>query len=76
MEYDVFPQLDLQSLSKDEPNAKQLRGMTSKIQEFNGMVWNAKKEKGISLNQSLDGIEIPSELEMFTATLTRMHSLE
>ncbi len=76
VEYDVFPQLDLQSLSKDEPNAKQLRGMTSKIQEFNGMVWNAKKEKGISLNQSLDGIEIPSELEMFTATLTRMHSLE
>ena len=76
VEYDVFPKLGLQSLSQDEPNAEQLRGLSSKIQEFNGMVWNTKKEKGISLNQPLDGIEIPAELEMFTTTLTRMHSLE
>ena len=76
VEYDIFPQLDLPSVSDIEPNATQLRGLTSKIQEFNGMVWNAKKEKGISLNQPLEGIEIPEELEMFTTTLNRMHSLE
>ena len=76
VEYDVFPKLDTKILADGKPNATELRGMTSTIQEFNGMVWNSKKEKGISLNQPLEDVKIPAELEIFTATLTRMHSLE
>ena len=64
---------------KDELNGEEggrLRGLTNSIKEFNSLVWNTKKENGVSLKDPIQGIEIPENLIEFSATLTRMHSLE
>ena len=65
------PRIDLKGES-----GERYRGLTNSIKEFNSLVWNSKKENGISLKDPISGIEIPQELENFTPTLTRMHSLE
>ena len=64
---------------KDELNGEEgdrLRGLTDSIKEFNSHIWNTKKENGISLKDPIQGIAIPENLIEFSATLTRMHSLE
>ena len=48
---------------------------TSHIIEFNSKVWNEKKEKDLSLKDSIK-IEIPKELEIFRKDLTAMHNLK
>jgi len=48
---------------------------TQAISEFNSKVWNAKKEKGLSLKDSIK-IEIPKELEIFKKDLVAMHHLD
>jgi hypothetical protein len=53
-----------------------LCGLSNTLQEFNGNVWGAKKEAGVSLNQPIAGIPVPDSLADFAATLTRMHQLE
>jgi valyl-tRNA synthetase len=45
------------------------------ITEFNSKVWNEKKEKSLSLKDSIK-VEIPKELEIFRKDLTAMHNLE
>ena len=45
------------------------------ISDFNSKVWNEKKEKGLSLKDSIK-IEIPKELEIFKKDLVAMHHLE
>ena len=49
--------------------------MTDKITEFNSNVWNEKRAKKLSLNDSIK-IEIPKELEIFKKDLVAMHHLE
>ena len=70
---------DFPATPKDELNGEEggrLRGLTNSIKEFNSLVWNTKKENGVSLKDPIQGIEIPENLIEFSATLTRMHSLE
>lgn len=45
------------------------------LMEFNGAVWKAKKEAGVSLRESFSGIGIPKELEDFSSDLRACHAL-
>tara|TARA_B110000444_G_scaffold60463_1_gene56411 strand:+ start:53461 stop:55953 length:2493 start_codon:yes stop_codon:yes gene_type:complete len=76
VEVDSFPASADSSVEMGTEEGDRLRALSSLVQTFNGDTWNAKKEQGISLNQPVSGIEIPNELEDFTAILTRMHHLE
>jgi valyl-tRNA synthetase len=58
---------------KEESN-DDLTNHTQAISEFNSKVWNEKKEKGLSLKDSIK-IEIPKELEIFKKDLVAMHNL-
>jgi valyl-tRNA synthetase len=49
--------------------------ITKAIVEFNSKVWNDKKEKGLSLRDSID-ICIPSNLKSFEKDLRSMHNLK
>ena len=53
---------------------KDTESKTRHITEFNSMIWNEKKSKGLSLKDSIH-VEIPSELEMFAKDLKAMHNL-
>ena len=59
---------------KEESN-DDLTKHTQAISEFNSKVWNEKKQKGLSLKDSIK-IEIPKELEIFKKDLVAMHHLE
>ena len=61
-------------LPKSE-NAQSVNEYTSHIIEFNSKVWNEKKEKDLSLKDSIK-IEIPKELEIFRKDLTAMHNIK
>jgi valyl-tRNA synthetase len=54
----------------DEAGTKYTHG----IMEFNSMVWNMKKEKGLSLRDKVD-IGIPDELKPFEKDLKDMHNI-
>ena len=56
-------------------NVQSMNKYTSHIIEFNSKVWNKKKEKDLSLKDSIK-IEIPKELEIFRKDLTAMHNLK
>ncbi|MEK6928265.1 MAG: valine--tRNA ligase [Nanoarchaeota archaeon] len=43
--------------------------------EFNSQVWKAKREKLISLKESISGIDIPKELKDFESDLIASHNL-
>jgi len=58
---------------KEESN-EDLTKHTQAISEFNSKVWNTKKEKGLSLKDSIK-IEIPKELDIFKKDLVAMHNL-
>jgi len=60
--------------AKEESN-EDLTQHTQTISEFNSKVWNAKKEKGLSLKDTIK-IEIPKDLEIFKKDLVAMHHLE
>jgi len=60
--------------AKEESN-ENLTQHTQAISEFNSKVWNEKKEKGLSLKDSIK-TEIPKELEIFRKDLVAMHHLE
>ena len=49
--------------------------LTKKITDFNSLVWNRKKEKGLSLRESIK-IKIPEELNPFAKDLVAMHRIE
>jgi valyl-tRNA synthetase len=59
--------------AKQESN-EDLTQHTQAISEFNSKVWNEKKEKGLSLKDSIK-TEIPKELEIFKKDLVAMHHL-
>ena len=48
--------------------------ISESVIDFNSTVWNAKKEKGLSLKDSIK-IEIPKELDIFKKDLVAMHNL-
>ena len=48
---------------------------TSNIIEFNSKVWNEKKDKDLSLKDSIK-MEIPKELEIFRKDLIAMHNIK
>ncbi|MDD4354055.1 MAG: valine--tRNA ligase [Candidatus Nanoarchaeia archaeon] len=58
-----------------ESGETKLSELTSKIIEFNSLVWAKKKEGNKSLKDSIK-IEIPKELILFKEDLTNMHNIE
>ena len=60
--------------TKQESN-EDLTSHTQAISEFNSKVWNEKKEKGLSLKDSIK-TEIPKDLEIFKKDLVAMHNLD
>jgi len=52
-----------------------LSSYTQKLLEFNSTVWKEKKEKGLSLKDSIR-VEIPEELKIFEKELKMMHNIE
>jgi valyl-tRNA synthetase len=54
---------------------KDMHKYTKEIIEFNSKVWNEKKNKGLSLKDSIE-ITIPSNLEIFKKDLIAMHNLK
>ena len=75
VDVDEFPHNPL-GTKYDIERGDLLKSKTFDLQTFNGEVWSTKKENGISLNQPISGIKIPSNLSEFTEILTSMHSLE
>jgi valyl-tRNA synthetase len=49
--------------------------LIEKMMAFNSEVWKAKKEKGISLRDKIEGISVPKELKMFEKDLMACHNL-
>jgi valyl-tRNA synthetase len=47
---------------------------TKQIVDFNSLVWNRKKEQGLSLKEKIS-IGVPPELEPFRKDLAAMHNL-
>lgn len=52
-----------------------LSELTSKIIEFNSYVWNAKRQKGLSLRDSIS-TKIPKDLEALWKDLKAMHNIQ
>lgn len=76
VDVDAFPAPPLPSVGAQTAEGRALCGLSNALQDFNGNVWGAKKEAGVSLNQPIAGIPIPDSLADFAETLTRMHQLE
>lgn len=53
-----------------------LRGKTAAIEAFNSEVWRAKKEKGLSMNTPIEGIDVPPALEPYAADFVGMHRIQ
>jgi len=51
-----------------------LSSLTPKIVEFNSLIWNTKREKGLSLRDKI-AVEIPKELVSLEKDLKAMHTL-
>ncbi|MEX2017388.1 MAG: valine--tRNA ligase [Candidatus Pacearchaeota archaeon] len=49
--------------------------LIDKIIDFNSKIWKEKNEKGISLRNEIEGIEIPEELKLFEKDLKTAHNL-
>ena len=49
--------------------------LIEKLINFNGQIWKAKKEKGISLRNPIEEIEIPKELKIFEKDLKACHNI-
>ena len=75
VDVDAFPDSPLPEVAFGTDEGSRLCGLSTSLQEFNGQTWAAKKEQGISLNQPIEGVQVPDELSEFSATLTRMHQL-
>ncbi|RLI97682.1 MAG: valine--tRNA ligase, partial [Candidatus Aenigmatarchaeota archaeon] len=65
--------IHLQSFPEFE-GYEEYSSFTQKILEFNSFVWGLKKEKNISLKDSIK-VEIPQELKIFEKDLKAMHNI-
>ncbi len=50
-------------------------GLTEAVTEFNGAVWKAKKDAGLSLAAPIEGIDVPEALAGMSVDFTAMHKL-
>ncbi len=50
--------------------------LVDEIVRFNSEVWKTKKDKGISLRESIEGISIPEKLKDFEKDLKECHGLK
>jgi len=57
----------------DKPDKKQLE-LTKPVKDFNSVVWNMKKESGLSLRDPVN-MEVPKELKAFERDMKAMHNL-
>ncbi len=85
--YPIIPQItsliakdkNIDLINSNFPKAKETNSDTSlieKIMKFNSEVWKTKKEKEISLRDSISGIKIPDSLKDFETDLKACHRLE
>jgi len=72
---ELFPEPEIPPEIHPHEKTGKWTEMTDKITEFNSNVWNEKRAKKLSLNDSIK-IEIPKELEIFKKDLVAMHHLE
>ena len=49
--------------------------LITELMNFNSKVWKIKKEKGISLKEKIEGIEIPDNLKLFEKDLKACHKI-
>jgi len=84
--YPVIPQITstiakekgINLLKEKWPEAKEIKSdltFVEKIMQFNSNVWKTKKEKGISLKESIEGIKIPDELKDYEKDLKACHRI-
>jgi valyl-tRNA synthetase len=84
--YPIIPQVttiigkekNLDLLKIEFPKAKLGQSnlkLIEKITDFNSSIWKAKKEKGISLREPIEGIKIPKELKDFEKDLKACHKI-
>jgi valyl-tRNA synthetase len=71
-----FPDQPVAELVVGSDENIRLCGLTQAIIEFNSSTWKLKKDSGISLNMPIAGVEMPPELQEFSAILGQMHKLE
>jgi len=62
-------------LFDEKIEVEDLSSYTQKLVEFNSMVWREKKDRGLSLKDSIM-VEIPEELRIFEKELKAMHNIE
>lgn len=62
-------------LFEEKIEVEDLSSYTQKIIEFNSMVWKEKKNRGLSLKDSIK-IELPKELKVFEKELKPMHNIQ
>jgi len=62
-------------LFEERFEVEDLSSYTQKVVEFNSMVWKEKKDRGLSLKDSIK-VEIPKELNIFERELKLMHNIE
>ncbi|KXH71022.1 MAG: hypothetical protein AM326_12100 [Candidatus Thorarchaeota archaeon SMTZ-45] len=60
--------------SKSEWHSE-LNRFTLELTSFNTRIWKDKKDQGLSLNESLEGVVIPDSLKPFETDLIRMHKI-
>ena len=58
----------------DSEGMKDLTHLTQQIIEFNSKIWNEKKQKNLSLKDSVE-INVPENLKQFKKDLVAMHNL-
>jgi valyl-tRNA synthetase len=84
--YPVIPQLTtliakekgLNLLTSEFPKFKKADSnlnLIEEIMEFNRLIWKTKKEKSMSLKDSISGIKIPESLKAFEKDITVTHNL-
>ena len=73
---EAFPAPPTDTLGPHDARGESLRNLSYELQEFNSRTWAIKKERGISLNQPVNGVSIPASLQEFNDTLIRMHQLQ
>jgi valyl-tRNA synthetase len=59
----------------DMENVEDMSEITQLLSEFNSKVWNEKKQKELSLKDSIK-IDVPEALSQFKKDLIAMHNLE
>jgi valyl-tRNA synthetase len=67
--------IHLQKFPKSKVIKPDMSKLTSKITEFNSLVWNKKKESNLSLKDPIK-IKIPKELKQFEKDLRVMHNIQ